>query len=100
MGYVVIDLEFNNMRNITKYYPDIYENNKELKNINLENEIIEIGAVKLDKFMKNIGEYKVFIKPSIFKMLNPKVQQITGITNDTLQKGVDFKDAMEELKNL
>lgn len=98
MGYVVIDLEFNNMRNITKYYPDIYENNKELKNINLENEIIEIGAVKLDKFMKNIGEYKVFIKPSIFKMLNPKVQQITGITNDTLQKGVDFKDAMEELK--
>lgn len=98
MGYIVIDLEFNNMRNITKYYPDIYENNKELKNINLENEIIEIGAVKLDKFMKNIGEYKVYIKPSIFKMLNPKVQQITGITSETLEKGIDFKEAMEELK--
>lgn len=50
MGYVIIDLEFNNMRNITKYYPNIYDNNKELKNIKLENEIIEIGAVKLDKF--------------------------------------------------
>ena len=25
MGYIIIDLEFNNMQSITKYYPKIYD---------------------------------------------------------------------------
>lgn len=98
MGYVILDLEFNNMRNITKYYANIYENNPGLKDVKLENEIIEIGAVKLDKFMKNIGEYKSYIKPTIFKVMNPKVQHITGITEEELEGGASFEEAMEGLK--
>ncbi|SHK82110.1 Exonuclease [Clostridium cavendishii DSM 21758] len=98
MGYIILDLEFNNMRNITKYYENIYENNPYLKDVKLENEIIEIGAVKLDKFMKNIGEYKAYIKPTIFKVMNPKVEEITGITEEMLEDGLSFKEAMEGVK--
>lgn len=98
MGYVIIDLEFNNLRNITKYYPDIYEEHSELKNINLDNEIIEIGAVKLDKMINKIGEFKRYIKPSVFKVINPKITQITGIKQEDLEYGVSFSEAMEEFK--
>ncbi len=40
MGYIIVDLEFNNLKNITKYYEDFFEKNADLKSINLENEII------------------------------------------------------------
>ena len=53
MGYIIVDLEFNNLKNITKYYEDFFEKNADLKSINLENEIIEIGAIKVDKYKTN-----------------------------------------------
>ncbi len=99
MGFIIIDLEFNNMQNITKYYPNIYEECKELRQLNVQNEIIEIGAVKLDKFMKKTAEYKTYVKPSIFKVLNPKITEITGITNEHLKNGVSFEEAMNGLKD-
>ena len=35
MGYIIVDLEFNNLKNITKYYEDFFEKNDDLKSINL-----------------------------------------------------------------
>lgn len=99
MGYIIIDLEFNNMQNITRYYPNIYEENKELRQLKVQNEIIEIGAVKLDKFMRKVSEYKVYVKPNIFKVLNPKITDITGITEDHLKDALEFKIAMDGLKD-
>lgn len=97
MGFIIIDLEFNNMQNITKYYPNIYSEHSYLRKLSVQNEIIEIGAVKLDKFMKKIGEYKIYIKPSIFNVLNPKITEITGIKEEQLVDGVSFKEAMDGL---
>lgn len=54
MGYIIIDLEFNNLKNITNYQKDFFEKYGEFDSISLENEIIEIGAVKVDKYMKPI----------------------------------------------
>lgn len=99
MGFIIIDLEFNNMQNITKYYPNIYNEQSNLRTLSVQNEIIEIGAVKLDKFMKKVGEYKAYIKPSIFKVLNPKITEITGIKEDQLKEGISFEEAMDNLKN-
>ena len=98
MGYVVIDLEFNRMDNIEKHYPNIYLENEYLKNIDIESEIIEIGAIKVDKYMKIEGELKVYIKPSIFPVLNPEIINITKITDEDLEKGVSFEEAMVKLK--
>ena len=54
MGYVIIDLEFNNMQNITKFYPNIYNEQKDLKELDSYNEIIEIGAIKLNSSCKKL----------------------------------------------
>lgn len=99
MGYVIVDLEFNNLTNITKYHPGYFEDHGNLKDIDFDNEIIEIGAIKLDKYMNQTDELKVFIKPTIFADLNPKITEITHITEDMLKEGEDFYDAITKLKD-
>lgn len=99
MNYVIIDLEFNNMREIDKYYPDYYNEHPEYENIKCPNEIIEIGAVKLDRTMKQIDTFKVYIKPEIFSVLNPRITEITGIETKDLDGGTNFYNAMEMFIN-
>ncbi|NME83808.1 3'-5' exonuclease [Clostridium sp. SM-530-WT-3G] len=101
MGYIIIDLEFNNLKNIDKYYNDFFECNKELEDINLDNEIIEIGAVKVDKYMKTVDSMKVYIKPFVFPVINPLVTEITKINMDLLNKeGVAFSSALDKLRDM
>lgn len=101
MGYIIIDLEFNNLRNITNYYKDFFEEHRKFDNINLENEIIEIGAVKVDKYMKPISELKVYVKPTIFPVINPIVTEITKIDANILnEQGVSFEEAINKLKDM
>ena len=45
MGYVIVDLEFNNLTNITKYHPGYFEDHGNLKDIDFDNEIIEPGTL-------------------------------------------------------
>ncbi|WP_338596919.1 3'-5' exonuclease [Clostridium baratii] len=99
MGYVIIDLEFNNLNNITKYYPDFYEKYEYINSLEVQNEIIEIGAIKVDKYMKVIGKWKAYIKPSILPILNPEIIDITNITNKDLEKGISFEEGMDKLKS-
>ncbi|MGM9974277.1 MAG: exonuclease domain-containing protein [Clostridiaceae bacterium] len=96
MGFVIFDLEFNNFRGIEKFYPDL---DRKLEEYSLENEIIEIGAVKYDVYMKELASFKCYIKPSILPILNPRVLEITGITEDKLLRGLSFSEAMMEFKS-
>ncbi|MGL4570061.1 MAG: exonuclease domain-containing protein [Clostridium sp.] len=98
MGYVIIDLEFNNLNNITKYYPKFYENYNWVNDLTVQNEIIEIGAIKVDQYMKVKGKLKAYIKPSILPILNPEIANITNITEDDLKTGISFEEGMEKLK--
>lgn len=100
MAFIIIDLEFNNLNGINKYYPDIFNKNPYLKDIQIENEIIEIGAIKLDKYMKPLGQYKAYIKPSIIPILNPKVLEITKISKEDLEAGISFEEGMDGLRKL
>lgn len=101
MGYIIIDLEFNNLKNITKYDEKFFEKYGMFDSIDLENEIIEIGAVKVDKYMKCVNEIREYIKPSIFPAINPIVTEITKIDMDILQeKGISFKEAINKLKDM
>jgi len=101
MGYIIIDLEFNNLKNITNYHKDFFEKYGNFDSIGLENEIIEIGAVKVDKYMKPISEIREYIKPSIFPVINPIVTEITKIDMDILnEKGVTFEEAIGKLKEM
>lgn len=101
MSYIIVDLEFNNMKDITTYDKNFYEKYKQLENIEIQNEIIEIGAVKLDERMKKIGSMKVYIKPTIFPIINPIVNEITKIDMKLLkEQGVEFKEAINKLNDM
>ncbi|MBE6063158.1 MAG: exonuclease domain-containing protein [Clostridium butyricum] len=101
MGYIIIDLEFNNLNNIDKYYNNFFDDNKGLDNIDFDNEIIEIGAVKVDKYMKIVDTMKTYITPCIFPVINPKVTEITKIDMELLEdKGTSFSCALDKLKNM
>lgn len=97
LNYVIIDLEFNNMREITNCYPSFYEENPEVLEYKCPNEIIEIGAIKLDRVMKEVGRFKAYVKPSIYKVLNPRISEMTGIKEEDLEKGISFKEALDNL---
>lgn len=101
MGYIIIDLEFNNLKNINNYYKNFFDIYGDFDSIGLENEIIEIGAVKVDKYMKPISEFRAYIKPTVFPVINPIVTEITKINMDTLnEKGISFKEAISKLKEM
>lgn len=101
MGYIIIDLEFNNLKNITNYYKDFFEMYGEFESIGIENEIIEIGAVKVDKYMKPISEIREYIKPSVFPVINPIVTEITKIDMNILnEKGITFIEAIDKLEDM
>jgi DNA polymerase III epsilon subunit-like protein len=101
MGYIIIDLEFNNLKNITNYYKDFFEKYGDFDYAGLENEIIEIGAVKVDKYMKPISEFREYIKPTVFPIINPIVTEITKIDMDILnEKGISFEEAINKLKDM
>lgn len=101
MGYIIIDLEFNNLKNITNYYENFFETYGNFNSIDLENEIIEIGAVKVDKYMKPISEFREYIKPTIFPVINPIVTEITKIDMEILNEmGIAFNEAMVKLKDM
>ena len=101
MGYIIIDLEFNNLKNITNYYKDFFEIHGDFASVGLENEIIEIGAVKVDKYMKPISEIREYVKPTVFPVINPIVTEITKIDMNILNdRGISFEEAINKLKDM
>ncbi|EOR21391.1 MULTISPECIES: 3'-5' exonuclease [Clostridium] len=97
MAFIIIDLEFNNLEGIHKYYSNIFDEYPNLKNAELDNEVIEIGAIKLDNYMKPLEEFKTYIKPVAIPILNPKISEITNITIEDIEKGISFKEGIERL---
>lgn len=72
MDYVVLDLEWNGAfsRRRKKYV----------------NEIIDIGAVKLNEKLELIDSYSMLITPQIGKKLNKYVEELTHISIDELEQ--------------
>ena len=84
MQYVIFDLEWNNVYG---------------RKINgVINEIIEIGAVKLDEDLNEISTFSSFVKPSIGKKLRGSVKKLTNITNDDVLGGEPFTQAFSDFR--
>ena len=58
------------------------------------NEIIEIGAVKLDAALQEIDSFSVIIKSQIGKRLQSRVKTLTHLTNDDIANGISFQNAI------
>lgn len=83
MRFVVMDLEWNGAycRQTRGYF----------------NEIIEIGAVRLDGGLRPDGEFHAVIRPQVSSELSSIVRDLTSITPEELEEqGKPFPTAMEE----
>jgi 3'-5' exoribonuclease 1 len=82
MNYIIFDLELNS---------------KAFKSA-LPNEIIEIGAVKLDENLQTLDAFQAFVQPKIFKKLFPIVKRKTCITQADVNSAESFKSVLKDFK--
>ncbi len=83
MYYIIFDLEWNNSySHITKSFV---------------NEIIEIGAVKLNRKLEIVDTFKQLIKPTLSKKMCNRFKNLTNITVEEIeQNGIDFNSAFHD----
>lgn len=62
------------------------------------NEIIEIGAVKLNAELEIVDTYSELIKPAVSKKLRTRIKDLTHITNEDVFGGKPFKEAISLLE--
>lgn len=86
--YTVIDLEFNQAFDFGEKHVE--------PNPACRFEIIQIGAVTLDKELNETGRFSTFIKPQVYTRLHPYVAKMTGITVNDLNNAPYFDEAYEK----
>ena len=80
MEYIVLDLEWN-----SAYYKPQGR---------FINEIIQIGSVKLSENFEIIDTFQVYVKSKIVKKLSNRTINLTGITNEQMNSGLFFREAV------
>jgi inhibitor of KinA sporulation pathway (predicted exonuclease) len=86
MNYIIFDLEWNQS-----------PGGKSSSEAMMPFEIIQIGAVKLDENMSELGEFSAYICPVAYHKLHRKVSEMLGITMDDLyEKGRPFADVCSD----
>jgi len=95
MKYIIFDLEFNSPFKIDR-------KTKQLKKGNTvtmcPQEIIEIGAVKVNANFEIEDTFQMFVKPQLYTKIHPKVKSKTGITIKDLEKGESILNTIETFR--
>lgn len=82
MNYILLDLEWNSA----------YSS----KNGKFVNEIIEIGAVKLNRNLEEIDSFRVTVRSQLTRRLSGRFKTLTGITNEEMLSGVPFSEGLRQ----
>ncbi len=84
MNYIIMDLEWNNsyLKSAEKFI----------------NEIIEIGAVKLDDELNTVDTFSELVKPVVSKKLRSRIKNLTHITNEDVRHGRPFGNVVNDFK--
>lgn len=82
MNFIIFDLELNQDFSSS--------DNFDGKISSFPFEIIQIGAVKLDKDLKTMATFNRFVKPTIYQKISPFIASLTGITTEQLIKEEPF----------
>lgn len=89
MHYIVMDLEWNQPVSFqSSAYKQVGDK--------LLFEIIQIGAVKLDRRFKIADQADILITPTYYKRLHPYVRKMTKLTPADLESKPSFPDAMAQ----
>lgn len=62
------------------------------------NEIIEVGAVKLDENLNTVSTFSEIIKPVLSKKLRSRIKNLTNISNDDIKAGKPFATVIREFE--
>ena len=89
MNYIVLDLEWNQPKSLQSMI---------VSPMILRGEIIQIGAVKLDKNYCILDTFKIMVSPKYYTKMNKKVSKLTGIQTADLQYGFPFPKAIHHFK--
>ncbi len=85
MDIIILDLEWNG-----SYSKKVHH---------YVNEIIEIGAVKVNENLEIIDTFSMLVKPEIGKKLSSHIASLTHISNDELfSKGLSFTSATDKFR--
>ncbi len=90
MNYIIFDMEWN---------APLAGRTHIMNPCRLQGEIIQIGAVKTDENLKELDTFNVFIKPQYYTKMNDRVAEVTQITDEMLEAGIPFTEAMDAFKN-
>ncbi len=80
MDFVILDLEWNGAYS------------GKLKGF--INEIIEFGAVRVDGRLNIVDTFEALIRPQVGKKISGKIKTLTSITNEDLEGGLQFMQAV------
>jgi len=92
MYYITLDLEWNQA-----YAEKALAVQRRLE-ARLRGEVIQIGAVKLDKALRPCGSYQIIVKPKYFKKLHRHVSTLTGISQEQIDLGTPLPEAAERFR--
>ena len=92
MYYITLDLEWNQA-----YAQKALAVQRQLE-ARLRGEVIQIGAVKLDRWLRPCGSYQIIVKPKYFKKLHRHVSSLTGITQEQIDLGTPLDEAAERFR--
>ncbi len=65
-------------------------------NHDIPHEIIEIGAVKLDRDLRILDMQQYIIKPTVYPVLDKHIREVTGIDPEELKDGLSFERAFKK----
>lgn len=85
--HIVLDLEMNP---VSKEYKNAYEV--------LKQEIIEIGAVKLDEHLEIVDTFDCFVKPEFNYQITPYINKLTGIKSSSAMNAESFATALKDFE--
>lgn len=91
MNYIVLDMEWNQ--------PGYADTALCRNGVCMKNEIIQIGAVKLSENKEKTGVFECIIKPCSLTSMNRTIKQLTGITDEMLDKGEGFESAIARFRD-
>ena len=90
MNYIVLDMEWNQ--------PGFADVALFRNGVCMKNEIIQIGAVKLDGDKKKVDSFEALVKPVIFTSMHKSIKKLTGITDEMLDSGESFQTVITRFK--
>lgn len=87
MKHIVVDLEMNGIKK-----------KSEARKIT-RCETIEIGAVMLDENLQEISSFRTYVKPEYNTGIEPKIRNLTGITDEMVLNAPKFNEALRMFSN-